>query len=49
MTFETAIDIRPPVRATKTKRKAPVVTADNRYAKYLEDCDVDLTQPEHYK
>lgn len=50
MTLETAIDIRPPMKLKKSKKKAPVVSAENRYAKYLEDSDSsDQTRPDHYK
>ena len=46
--METAIDMRPPVKARKSKKKAPTVTKENRYASYLEDeSPVDLTKPEH--
>ena len=48
--METAIDMRPPVKARKSKKKAPNVTKENRYASYLEDeSPVDLTKPEQYK
>ena len=50
MTFETARAMLPPIKVKKTKKKAPVVTPENRYAKYLEDeVDANLTAPEHYK
>ena len=50
MNMETAIDMRPPVKVRKSKKKAPTITKENRYASYLEDeSPVDLTQPEQYK
>lgn len=51
MKFETAaIDILPPVSTRKSKKKAPVITPENRYAKYLEDeGKIDLTKPDQYK
>lgn len=51
MKFETAIDMVPPVNVRKSKKsKAPTITSENRYAKFLEDEGVtDLTKPEQYK
>ena len=51
MKLETAIDMLPPINVRKSKKKAPAVSSENRYAKFLEDEDftTDLTQPEQYK
>ena len=50
MNSETAIDMRPPLKARKSKKKAPIVSKDNRYASYIEDGgSSDLTKPEQYK
>jgi hypothetical protein len=51
MKLETAIDMLPPVNIRKSKKKAPAISSENRYAKYLEDEGLvtDLTKPEQYK
>jgi hypothetical protein len=47
MNIETAIDMRPPLKTRKSKKNAPAVTQENRYAKFLEDDGAsDLNKPE---
>jgi hypothetical protein len=48
MKLETAIDMLPPIVVRKSKKKAPALSSENRYAKYLEDegLSTDLTEPE---
>lgn len=50
MNTETAVDMRPPLKARKSKKKAPIVSKENRYANFLEDGGPsDLNKPEQYK
>ena len=51
MKFESAIDMLPPINVRKSKKKAPAISSENRYAKFLEDEGLitDLTKPEQYK
>ena len=51
MKFESAINMLPPINVRKSKKKAPAISSENRYAKFLEDegFDTDLTKPEQYK
>ena len=48
---QSVIDILPPVKSRKGRKKAPVVDKSNRYYKYLEEStdENSPTRPQHYK